>query len=204
MDYFCQMYREGQIDAKSYEKIAEVLFHLKDNGYGFVDVIGGGSFGYVIKVVSVTTGCKMAVKIVSKNHASTGETELWSTLKHDNILRLISSEYVYHAQSYLFFTEVLPTTLEDENMERILGVDPDALDETISWLKDIVDAVSYLHDRGLVHLDLKCNNVLISEDRKAILMDFGFLKQSKNLIERDLFTLFYLRQFISQNKNEHR
>ena len=204
MDYFCQMYREGQIDAKSYEKIAEVLFHLKDNGYGFVDVIGGGSFGYVIKVESATSGYKMAVKIVSANHASKGETELWSTLKHDNILRLISSEYVYHAQSYLFFTEVHPTTLEDESMERILGVDPDALDEAINWLRDIVDAVCYLHDRGLAHLDLKSNNVLISEDRKAILMDFGFLKRCEKLIERYLFTVFYLHEFISQNKNEHR
>ena len=184
------MYREGQIDAKSYEKIMEVLYHLEDNGYRFVDVIGGGSFGYVIKMVYVTTGNEVAIKIVSENHVSKGETELWATLKHDNILGLISSEYIYHAKSYLFFTEVHPTTLEDENMQRILGVYPDALEEAINWLKDIVDAVFYLHDRGLAHLDLKCNNILMSEERKAILMDFGFLKESENLVERYLFTIF--------------
>ena len=43
------------------------------------------------------------------------------------------------------------------------------------FLKHILTVVAYLQERDLLHLDIKTNNVLISEDKTAVLTDFGFL-----------------------------
>ncbi|HCF61251.1 MAG TPA: serine/threonine protein kinase [Myxococcales bacterium] len=52
--------------------------------------------------------------------------------------------------------------------------------ERIALLKDallqICDALAYVHARGLVHRDLKPSNIMVDEDRRAKLMDFGLAK----------------------------
>ncbi|MGI5862241.1 MAG: serine/threonine-protein kinase [Myxococcales bacterium] len=52
--------------------------------------------------------------------------------------------------------------------------------ERIALLKDallqICDALAYIHARGLVHRDLKPSNIMVDEDRRAKLMDFGLAK----------------------------
>lgn len=174
MDYFRKKYRAGLIDVKTYERMIEIVYHLASKSYGFMEVIGVGSFGSVLKVKHETSGEEKAVKIVAKDRVTEGEIEIWATLEHENILSLISSELVYYADSYLFITEVYPTTLEQEIMKPSSRDDPAGFSQAVDWLKNILDAVAYLHSRNLSHMDLKCNNVLISEDKRAVLADFGF------------------------------
>lgn len=44
--------------------------------------------------------------------------------------------------------------------------------------------MSYLHDKNLSHLDIKCNNVLISEGKNAVLADFGFVTSNEKPVHR--------------------
>src|SRR5574340_115408 len=43
-------------------------------------------------------------------------------------------------------------------------------------LEQVVDALEYVHGRGLVHRDLKPSNVMVDDTRRARLMDFGLVK----------------------------
>lgn len=162
------------MNVKTYEKMIEVVYHLESKSYSFVEVIGSGSFGSVLKMKHEPSGKEKAVKIVAKDRVTEGEIEIWATLEHENILSLISYELVYYADSYVFITEVYPITLEQEIMKLSSRNDQGGFNQAVDYLKNILDAVAYLHSRNLSHMDLKCNNILISEDRRAVLADFGF------------------------------
>ena len=146
--------------------------------------IGVGANEHVIRVKNETTDEDKAVKLVRKYHVSVGEMEIWQSLDHDHILKLLSFEYVYQADSYLFFTDVHSKTLEGVILESLLESDPIAYEDAVKWLKDILQAICYLHQRDLAHLDLKPNNVLFSEENRAILVDFGFLASCEKPVKR--------------------
>lgn len=69
--------------------------------------------------------------------------------------------------------------------------DENSFNQAIDWLQQILDAVSYLHSMKLLHLDIKCNNVLISEDKNDVLADFGFVTESEKPVQRYGAPLLY-------------
>lgn len=199
MDYFRNKYRAGLMDAKTYEKMTEIVYHLRMKSYSLLEVIGTGSFGSVFKVKHEISGEERAVKIVSKDHVTEGEIEIWATLDHENILSLISSEFVCHAESYMFLTDLCPTTLKQEIMKSSSRNDHTAFSQAVERLKDILDPVAYLHGRNLSHLDLKCDNILISKGRKVVLADFGFTTSCEKPVGRlvSIYCSFNFYRFCS-------
>lgn len=163
MDYFREKYRAGVIDTKMYDKMMEIIFYLEEKNYSFIEELGCGSFGYVLKMNHLGTKEDRAVKIVSKHYVSKGETELWSKLDHENILPLLSLEYVYFADSYVFVTPAHSMNLEQVLLKSSILSEKAAFDKVVNWNKQILSATRYLHDKNLCHLDLKCDNVLLSE-----------------------------------------
>ena len=48
--------------------------------------------------------------------------------------------------------------------------------EILEWLNDIADALDFMHQRGLIHRDVKPANILLDESGRAYLGDFGIAK----------------------------
>ncbi|GAW81298.1 serine/threonine-protein kinase Nek1 [Plasmodium gonderi] len=44
------------------------------------------------------------------------------------------------------------------------------------WLLQIITAIKFMHDKKLIHRDLKCNNIFLDEDERAKVGDFGLVK----------------------------
>lgn len=175
MEYFRQKRREGLINIKTYDRMIEVVNHIEENGYNFLDVIGQGTFGSVFKVKNSKTNEELAAKVVQKQYSSGGEVDLWKTLNHPNILKLKDVQYVYYADSYLFLSPLYPKNMEQAVLESAIVTSKNALSLIIEWIKQTLDAVSYLHSGNLSHNDIKSNNVLIANNNTAVLSDFGFL-----------------------------
>lgn len=207
MEYYREKYRGGVIDTKMYEKMIEIIFYLEEKSYTFLEELGFGTFGSVVKVKHLGSNEERAVKIVCKDQVSQGEMELWSTLDHDHILPLLSYDYVYFANSYIFVTPVHSMNLEEVVLKSSLLAEKNAFDKAIVWKEQILSAIVYLHQKDLCHLDLKLNNVLLTEDKRAVVADFGFLSSTEKPVQKlvPVFRMyFFLELYNSKSDSQFR
>lgn len=184
MEYLKEKRREGIINTKTSDRMMEIVKHMEKEGYSFIEEIGRGSFGTILKVKDNGTNEELAVKVVQKCYATEGETALWENLIHQHILKLKDFEFVYHADTCLFITDVYPKNLEKAISESNFKRNKNASTQVIGWLAQILEAVNYLHGRNLSHNDIKLNNVLISSQNCAVVSDFGFLCSAEKPIRK--------------------
>ena len=74
---------------------------------------------------------------------------------------------------------VMDLVLDESGQPKSLAdVEPGSVDEeTIGrWYDDLREGLAYIHSKGVVHRDLKLQNVLIGPDGHAVLTDFGVSK----------------------------
>src|SRR2546427_7626920 len=65
--------------------------------------------------------------------------------------------------------------LTDE--EQLEQNNPDRLHALCEALAQVCDGLSFIHSRGLLHRDVKPGNILVRQDRRATLVDFGLAKR---------------------------
>lgn len=154
--------------------------------YQLSELIGKGSFGRVYKATSQTTGQLVAVKIIDIEESDTVNPKLADTysdlLKEINALQLLSASgakninHVIEAlpvgQSMWMITEYCAGGSVATLMRPTA---PGGLQEKwiIPILREVVEALRWVHGQGIIHRDIKCANVLITEIGNVQLCDFG-------------------------------
>jgi serine/threonine-protein kinase len=98
------------------------------------------------------------------------EIRTTSQLKHPHILPLFDSG---SSDSVLFY--VMPFIEGESLRARINRIERLALDEVVHILQQLADAMAYAHGRGIIHRDVKLENVLISGCH-VFLADFGIAR----------------------------
>ena len=146
--------------------------------YEVIRMLGAGAMGQVFLAKDVRIGRNVALK-------SVGSRWLGSTAARQGLLdearaigalshRHIASLYdVYEDQQYLFLImEYVP----GRNGAAVIADGPMPLGHAVRLISQICDAVSYAHDRGVLHCDLKPSNIQISLDGTAKVLDFGIAR----------------------------
>ncbi|XP_032234562.2 calcium/calmodulin-dependent protein kinase type II subunit gamma isoform X2 [Nematostella vectensis] len=146
------------------------------------DLLGEGSFAKVYKCIERKTQAPFALKeFDTKNEEydeGTVQTEIkiWKDLQHDRIVRLYAS---FRTGKYLYF--VMDFLAGGNLLEDMLGRQKYSEKEAASLLRQILEALQYLHSRKIVHRDVKPDNILLSgkltgAKRPVIakIGDFGF------------------------------
>ena len=78
------------------------------------------------------------------------------------------------ARRFLVETGLEAMLSEEEQVEQN---NPDRLHALCEALAQVCDGLSFIHARGLLHRDLKPGNILVRQDRRATLVDFGLAKR---------------------------
>ncbi|MGD2116246.1 MAG: serine/threonine-protein kinase, partial [Acidobacteriota bacterium] len=99
------------------------------------------------------------------------ERQILASLEHPNIARLYDGGADASGRPYLVMEHVEGEAITHYCDRHELG-----LDARISLFRQVADAVGHAHGRGLVHRDLKPNNVLVTEGGTPKLLDFGIAK----------------------------
>lgn len=146
--------------------------------YEIVERLGGGGMAVVYRAVQQPLGREVALKALSSElfqddgFVKRFETEAKTLAKldHPNILPIYDFE-VIDGTAFLTMPLIRGGTLRD-----ILNRGP--LDPLTAWryLREIGDGLQHAHDAGIVHRDLKPTNVLIHQDGRAMLADFGLAR----------------------------
>jgi predicted Ser/Thr protein kinase len=146
--------------------------------YEIVERLGGGGMAVVYRAVQQPLGREVALKALSSElfqddgFVKRFETEAKTLAKldHPNILPIYDFE-VIDGSAFLTMPLIRGGTLRD-----ILNRGP--MDALTAWryLREVGDGLRHAHDAGIVHRDLKPTNVLIHQDGRAMLADFGLAR----------------------------
>lgn len=150
------------------------------------ELIGRGSFGSVYLALNVTTGEMLAVKqVVVENRwdkASDGldalhkEVETMKDLDHLNIVQYLGFEQKNNTYS-LFLEYVGGGSIS--SCLKSFGKFDEPLVKFIT--RQVLEGLRYLHSNGILHRDLKADNLLLETDGTCKISDFGISKKSQDI-----------------------
>ena len=150
--------------------------HLGD--YEILCVLGAGGMGKVYKVRNVISDRVEAMKILLPNLASEKELadrflreiKLLATLHHPNIAALRTA-LTLDNQLVMIMEYVDGVTLSSK-----LQQGPIAAADAVSYVDQVLSALSYAHKLNIVHRDIKPANMMLTSDGIVKLMDFGIAR----------------------------
>ncbi|XP_066498120.1 mitogen-activated protein kinase kinase kinase 14 [Hoplias malabaricus] len=136
--------------------------------YEVCELINQGSYGDIYSIKDKSSGFVCAAKKVPLKKFSTEEVGSWSALQAPHIVELFG--FVREGQSVILFMDLKPGSLGQLLKERGRLTE----DLSLHYLHQVLGALEHLHRRHLLHLDIKADNILLSEDGKdTFLCDFG-------------------------------
>jgi serine/threonine protein kinase/tetratricopeptide (TPR) repeat protein len=147
--------------------------------YQLVSILGRGGAGTVFlgERADKQFSGKVAVKVVDRGAAADlgmrfrAERQILASLNHPNIARLIDAGETDDGQPYLVMEYVEGKPLDQYCDENRLD-----LRKRLKLFIDICAAVQYAHQNLIIHRDLKPQNILVTADGTAKLLDFGIAK----------------------------
>ncbi|QLL33829.1 hypothetical protein HG536_0F01540 [Torulaspora globosa] len=161
------------------------------------EMIGKGSFGAVYLCLNVTTGEMMAVKQVevprygSQNEAMLHTVEALraevSTLKnldHLNIVQYLGFEVKDNINS-LFLEYVAGGSVG--SLIRMYGRFDEPMIKHLTT--QVLSGLSYLHSRGILHRDMKADNLLLDQEGICKISDFGISRKSQDIYSNSEMTM---------------
>src|SRR5260370_21931875 len=139
--------------------------------------LGGGGMSRVFVAAEQELGRRVVIKVLPAEFAADvnrdrfrREIKLAASLQHPNIVPLLTAG---HIDDLVYYTMPL---IEGESLRAKLAREGEQpIPETIRILKDVVDGLACAHEHGVVHRDIKPDNVLISRHH-AVVTDFGVSK----------------------------
>ncbi|KAH8407497.1 hypothetical protein KR222_003645, partial [Zaprionus bogoriensis] len=149
---------------------------LRVGYYELEKTIGKGNFAVVKLATNIVTKTKVAIKIIDKTclneeylSKTFREIAILKSLRHPHITRLYE---VMESQSMIYLvTEYAPN---GEIFDHLVANGRMKEPEAARVFMQLISAVHYCHQRGVVHRDLKAENVLLDKDMNIKLADFGF------------------------------
>ncbi len=150
--------------------------------YELVKELARGGMGVVFKARQRSLGRWVAVKVVSGGAFALKdfvrrfktEAEAAAALDHSNIVPIYE---IGEADGQPFFSMKL---LEGGTLARKTAPDVTALGVNVRAIVKIARAVHYAHQRGVLHRDIKPNNILLDANGEPFLTDFGLAKLVEN------------------------
>lgn len=145
--------------------------------YELRELLGEGGVARVFAAIDRTDNRRVALKVMRPELAKDAaqverfvkEARLLMALEHPHVVR--GFRVAKEGEVFFFAMELLPgRCLQDVLAESGRLDEATALEITA----DVADALSCLHQKGLVHRDVKPGNILFSAERGAVLIDLGF------------------------------
>ena len=181
------------LPARYISRVTDDLSRLRSAFKGRYDIereLGSGGMATVYLASDVKHDRKVAVKILKPELAAAlgpdrfpREIRIVAQLQHPHVLPLHDSG---EAEGFLFY--VMPYVDGESLRSRLQREGPLPVGDVVRILREVVDALAYAHSHGIMHRDMKPDNVMLS-GRHAMVMDFGVAKAVRDSGGKQLTTV---------------
>lgn len=152
------------------------------NGYRILGCVGRGGMAVVYEATELATGERVALKMMSHRlvyqpgaiSRFEREARIVEPLEHENIARMRGHFPAFRTE-FIVMEFCEGATLFDLLSRH--GAFPE--DQAKGVLSQLAKALQFVHDRGVVHRDLKPGNVMLTPSGRVKLMDFGLAKEDE-------------------------
>lgn len=170
-----------------------------DGRYEIVSHIGEGGMADVYKAVDVLDNKTVAVKILKKEFSENeeflrrfrNESKAIAVLSHPNIVKIYDVGFTEKLQ-FIVMEYIDGITLREYiDSEKVL-----TWKDSVHFIIQILRALQHAHNRGIVHRDIKPQNIMLFTDGTIKVMDFGIAKfardQSQTATDQAIGTVHYI------------
>lgn len=155
--------------------------------YRLEEVLGRGGAAVVYRAYDIKHERRVALKVLHPEVCATVGSERFlreikfaAKLSHPHILPVHDSDTVDGLAFY-----VMPEVGDGSVRQRVNRDGPLPVADVLNLLRDVLDALHHAHQRGIVHRDIKPDNVMVS-GRHALVADFGVAKALTEAAERSV------------------
>jgi serine/threonine protein kinase len=151
--------------------------------YRVIDIAGSGGMGAVYKIEHLITKRIEAMKLLPPGLSSDPEQvrrfereiQVQARLHHPNIVALYNA--VRDGKSIALVMEFV----EGESLQRMVEAGPLPVERAVDFTCQVLGALAYAHDAGVIHRDVAPANIIITPDHVAKLTDFGLARGANDL-----------------------
>ncbi len=154
-----------------------------DGRYEISEIIGDGGMAVVYKAWDTQDEMPVAIKVLREEYIDNDEfirrfkdeSKAIAVLSHPNIVKVYDVSFGDRMQ-YIVMEYIDGITLKDY-IERCGSI---SVKDTIHFIVQILRALQHAHDKGIIHRDIKPQNIMLLEDGTIKVTDFGIARFSKN------------------------
>ncbi|UCG23318.1 MAG: protein kinase, partial [Chloroflexota bacterium] len=151
--------------------------------YHVSEILGRGGMAEVYKAYQETLDRYVAIKVMhsflAEEQGFVGrfqrEARAMAALNHHNIVGVYDFD-VFDDMYYIVMEFVSGGTLKDRIAAMTGAGDTMPLSASTRVVLEVADALAYAHGRGMVHRDIKPGNIMLTDEGRAVLTDFGIAK----------------------------
>ena len=162
--------------------MAEVKFRLLEDGeiiddrYKIVEIAGSGGMATVYRAHDLITDKDVAIKMINPDKAADPtnlsrfdrEARSAAALNHPNIVKVLN------VGNYNGLPYIVNEYIKGQNLRQVLDVRGKfSTSEALDIMCQLSNAVKYAHDHGIIHRDIKPQNIFLTSDGDIKLGDFG-------------------------------
>ncbi|WMJ83089.1 Stk1 family PASTA domain-containing Ser/Thr kinase [Oscillospiraceae bacterium LTW-04] len=176
--------------------------------YQISELIGVGGMANVYKATDLSDGKTVAVKVLREEFYENeellrrfkNESKAIAMLSHPNIIEVYDVCFAHNMRCIVM--EYIDGITLKEYMEEQR---PLAWKETVHFILQILKALSHAHSKGIVHRDIKPQNVMLLSDARIKITDFGIARfarsESHTITDRAIGSVHYISP--EQAKGDH-
>jgi serine/threonine-protein kinase len=146
--------------------------------YEITNHLGTGGMGEVYQATDTKLGRSVAIKLLPAAFAMDAdrlsrfrrEAQVLASLNHPNIA------HVYGIEESGDTRCIVMELVHGETLQERIKKGPIPVDDTLAIAKQIAEALEAAHDKGVIHRDLKPGNIMLTNDGRVKVLDFGLAK----------------------------